>query len=184
MTDYIFGYGSLMNSASRRLTGQTSTATPAVIHGLCRYWGKVDDSYVLAPLVVTRGEGVVNGVLLQVDSDQLGEFDLRERGYQRVSIEHHAVDSPLTLGLDDKVWIYVIQQAIPPCTLSPIMQTYVDTVLAGCLEVSESFAQQFIVNTIGWHYPRENDRQSPKYGNLAGVSNEAIEQIDRLLSKA
>lgn len=79
MTHYIFGYGSLMNSASRQLTGQTSAALPATAHGFKRYWGKVDDSYILSPLVVDRGEGSVNGVVLQVSDSGLAEFDRRER---------------------------------------------------------------------------------------------------------
>ncbi|EGU48912.1 hypothetical protein VII00023_13922 [Vibrio ichthyoenteri ATCC 700023] len=182
MTHYIFGYGSLMNSASRQRTGQTSAATPAIAHGLCRYWGKVDDSYILAPLVVTKGSGIVNGVLLQLESDQLAEFDRRERGYQRIKLAHHALESALALNADDNVWVYITEQAIPPCVISPIVQTYVDTVLAGCLEISDGFAEQFIEHTIGWHYPREDDRSDPKYGNLAGVDHEVIAKIDRLLA--
>lgn len=182
MSDYIFGYGSLMNSASRQLTGQTSTATPAIAQGLCRYWGKVDESYLLAPLVVTKGEGMVNGVLVQLDSGQLSEFDHRERGYKRIKLHPSALVSALKLSERDNVWIYITEQAIPPCIISPIMQTYVDTVLAGCLEISESFAEQFIEHTIGWHHPREDDRHDPKYGNLAGVSQEVMQKIDRLLA--
>ena len=30
---YIFGYGSLINSASRKLTGQTGEAIPVIAHG-------------------------------------------------------------------------------------------------------------------------------------------------------
>ncbi len=52
---YIFGYGSLINSASRQLTGQTGRAIPVVAHGLVRYWGKIDESYILSPLVVNEG---------------------------------------------------------------------------------------------------------------------------------
>jgi len=182
MTQYIFGYGSLMNSASRQLTGQTSAATPAVAHGLCRYWGKVDESYILAPLVVTKGDGLVNGVLLQVNDTHLVEFDRRERGYTRIAIEHHQLDSDITLDEQDQVWIYVTEQATPPCSMSPIVQTYVDTVLTGCLEVSEHFAQQFIEHTIGWHHPLENDREKPKYGNLAGVTSAHQLKIDQLLA--
>lgn len=182
MNQYIFGYGSLMNSASRRLTGQTSAARPAIAHGLCRYWGKVDESYILAPLVVTQGEGLINGVLLQVDDAQLVEFDRRERGYQRIQIGHQDIDCQHPLSETDRIWIYVTEQATPPCELSPIVQTYVDTVLAGCLEISEQFAEQFIQHTIGWHHPLENDRHQPKYGNLAGVTAESRQIIDKLLA--
>lgn len=64
---YIFGYGSLINSASRRLTGQTGRAIPASATGLVRYFGKIDDSYILSPLVVHQGDGKINGVLLEID---------------------------------------------------------------------------------------------------------------------
>ncbi|WP_260259733.1 gamma-glutamylcyclotransferase family protein [Vibrio intestinalis] len=183
MADYIFGYGSLMNSASRQLTGQTSQATPAVVHGLCRHWSKVDDSYVLAPLVVTQGEGLVNGVLLQVGDQAIAEFDRRERGYQRISLPINQIDTEQPLNQSDNIWVYVTEQPEPPCANSPIMQTYVDTVMVGCLEVSEAFAQQFVEHTIGWHHAQENDRHQPKYGNLAGVTTNHQQLIDTLLKR-
>ena len=68
---YIFGYGSLMNSASRQLTGQTGQAIPVIVQGLVRHWGKIDDSYIMSPLVVQRGDSEVNGVLLHVSDTEL-----------------------------------------------------------------------------------------------------------------
>ncbi|MCK6262498.1 gamma-glutamylcyclotransferase [Vibrio sp. ZSDE26] len=185
---YIFGYGSLMNSASRRLTGQTGTTIPVNVRGLVRYWGKIDDSYVLSPLVVNEGEGQVNGVLLKIDEHTLEDFDRRERGYHRIKINALQVEVDYsrangTILKDDAViWVYVKNEPEPPCTLSPIMQSYVDTVLAGCLEVSESFAENFIENTVGWNFPFENDRDAPKYGNVAGVEPEHHTAIDSLLA--
>lgn len=184
MTTYIFGYGSLMNSASRQLTGQTSTAIPTIVTGFKRYWGKIDSSYTISPLVVDKGEGLVNGVLLQVDDAELAEFDIRERGYHRVLIPALQIDCDHELEKDAQVWVYIKDSPEPPCHLSPIVQTYVDTVLAGCLEVSEQFAKQFVEHTFGWNFPLENDRHAPKYGNLAGVTPEHHEQIDALLSSA
>ncbi|OAJ92503.1 gamma-glutamylcyclotransferase family protein [Vibrio bivalvicida] len=184
MASYIFGYGSLMNSESRQLTGQTSTATPATIHGFKRYWGKVDESYILSPLVVDKGQGQVNGVLLEVSDTGLQEFDVRERGYHRILISTDKLDAELSLSTGDQIWVYIKDSPEPPCSLSPIMQTYVDTVLAGCLEISEQFAQQFVEHTFGWHFPLENDRHQPKYGNLAGVKPEHHNTIDALVAEA
>lgn len=181
---YIFGYGSLMNSASRRLTGQTGQAIPVIAHGLVRYWGKVDDSYQISPLVVTPGQGQVNGVLLAVNDAELAEFDRRERGYQRIQLSPSQIESDQALNRHQPIWVYVTEQYQPPCTQSPIVQTYVDTVLAGCLEVSETFARHFIHHTHGWHYPWDNDRQAPKYANLAGVNSMHIAQIDGLIATA
>lgn len=184
MANYIFGYGSLMNSASRQLTGQTATAISATVEGFRRYWGKIDESYTLSPLVVDKGKGYVNGVLLQVTDAGLQEFDIRERGYHRVLIPATQLESALELTDHDQVWLYIKDSPEPPCSLSPIMQTYVDTVLVGCLEISEQFAKQFIEQTIGWHFPLENDRHEPKYGNLAGVKPEHHNKIDALVAEA
>lgn len=182
MAHYIFGYGSLMNSASRQLTGKTAPAIPSVVHGFKRYWGKVDDSYTLSPLVVDRGEGLVNGVLLAISPGEISEFDRRERGYHRVAIPHANIETTQSLTREDSVWVYIKDAPEPPCSLMPIMQTYVDTVLAGCLEISENFAEQFIHSTFGWHHPLENDRHQPKYGNLAGVTQAHHPHIDALVA--
>lgn len=179
---YIFGYGSLINSASRQLTGQTGRAIPAIAHGLVRYWGKVDDSYSLSPLVVNQGEGQVNGVLLEIDETALAEFDRRERGYQRVALSKEQIETQHSLDKNAVVWVYITEQFSPPCSLSPIVQTYVDTVLAGCLEISDAFAHHFVEHTLGWHYPWENDRHAPKYGNLAGVNSIILPRIDALIA--
>ncbi|WGV99757.1 gamma-glutamylcyclotransferase [Vibrio sp. YMD68] len=185
---YIFGYGSLMNSASRKLTGQTGKTIPVIVNGLVRYWGKIDDSYILSPLVVNKGEGKVNGVLLKIDDVALADFDRRERGYHRIQVNPKQVEvstlssNDYQLEDDSVIWVYVKDKPEPPCSLSPIMLTYVDTVLAGCLEISETFAKNFIDHTLGWNFPIENDRHAPKYGNLAGVEPEHHQTIDALLS--
>ncbi|MGF1709110.1 gamma-glutamylcyclotransferase [Vibrio kagoshimensis] len=185
---YIFGYGSLMNSSSRQLTGQTGAAIPAIVHGLVRHWSKIDDSYVLSPLVVNKGQGQVNGVLLKVDDEALDEFDIRERGYHRIKLSPEQIE----LNIDSKshteafdsqqaIWVYINDEVIAPCEQSPIVQSYVDTVMAGCLEVSEKFAEHFVTHTKGWHHPFENDRHQPKYNKLAGVAEHHHSVIDGLL---
>ncbi|MDN3614993.1 gamma-glutamylcyclotransferase family protein [Vibrio gallaecicus] len=185
---YIFGYGSLMNSSSRQLTGQTGAAIPVIVHGLVRHWSKIDDSYVLSPLVVNKGQGQVNGVLLKVDDEALDEFDIRERGYHRVKLSPEQIE----LNIDSKnhaeafdsqqaIWVYINDEVIAPSEQSPIVQSYVDTVMAGCLEVSEKFAEHFVTHTKGWHHPFENDRHQPKYNKLAGVAEHHHSVIDGLL---
>ena len=178
---YIFGYGSLINAASRQLTGQTGEAIPVIAKGLVRYWGKIDDSYIMSPLVVNQGQGEVSGVLLEVSAEELVEFDRREAGYQRVPLDAAQITSDHAFDKSHPIWVYVTQYHLPPCEHSPIVQSYVDTVLTGCLDISEQFARHFIANTIGWHFPYENDRHSPKYTRMAGVSAHAQVHIDRLL---
>ncbi|GAB6260208.1 gamma-glutamylcyclotransferase family protein [Photobacterium sp. R1] len=178
---YIFGYGSLINRASRQRTGQTGQAVPAVVEGLERHWDKVDRTYSISPLVAMPGEGRCNGVLVKVEEDALMHFDHRERGYTRMEVDPAHITQHEILKFDAPVWVYVKTNPAPPCQLNPIMQTYVDTVLAGCLSISDAFARTFIDTTSGWHHPLENDRNAPKYGNLAGVEAAHLPVIDRLI---
>ncbi len=180
---YIFGYGSLINSASRKLTGQTGAAIPVIAHGLVRSWGKIDDSYILSPLIVKEGVGQVNGVLLEVDEAALAEFDRRERGYHRIQLRPEQIDTDLPFNREHPIWVYVNDKPLPPCSNTPIVQSYVDTVMAGCLEVSYGFAEQFVQHTVGWHHAKDNDRHEPKYGNLAGVDDHHYELIDALIAQ-
>ncbi|MBY5943962.1 gamma-glutamylcyclotransferase family protein [Photobacterium rosenbergii] len=180
---YIFGYGSLINHASRLLTGQAKEAQPVTVNGLQRHWGKVDGSYRISPLVAALGDGRCNGVLVRVDEKALQQFDHRERGYRRIELDPTQVETHSPLGGDIPVWVYTKDDHEPPCHQQPIMQTYVDTVLAGCLSISGSFAKTFVETTIGWHHPLENDRHQPKYGNHAGVHDDHLEHIDQLLAQ-
>ncbi|WCE31494.1 gamma-glutamylcyclotransferase family protein [Vibrio sp. SCSIO 43137] len=181
---YIFGYGSLMNSASRKLTGQTQHAIPAIASGLTRHWSKIDESYTVSPLVVQQGDGQVNGVLLKVDDAALAEFDQREAGYKRIRLSHAQIDAHSDLDTESDIWVYVVDDVIAPCPDAPIVQSYVDTVITGCLEVSEAFASHFIEHTSGWHHTLENDRHAPKYSRMAGVDKTHQQTIDQLMSQA
>lgn len=180
---YIFGYGSLMNSESRRLTGKTGPAIPVFANGLVRHWGKLEHSTTLSPLIVAPGHGKVNGVLIEVKESELPYFDERESGYDRISISAEQIETEHPFNKESPIWVYVKENHQPPCHLIPIMQSYVDTVIAGCLDVSEHFAEQFIQHTIGWHHPIENDRLVPKYGNLAGVQSHHKLLIDVMLAE-
>ncbi|MGF1726999.1 gamma-glutamylcyclotransferase family protein [Photobacterium nomapromontoriensis] len=179
---YIFGYGSLINRHSRTLTGQTQEAIPATVSGLQRHWGKVEGNYPISPLVAAVGEGMCNGVLVSVDKSALAQFDQRERGYNRIELDPMQFETPHLFDTNQPIWVYTKSLPEPPCMIKPIMQTYVDTVLCGCLSISDDFAKTFIDTTQGWHHPLENDRHQPKYGNFAGVRNEHIAHIDRLLT--
>ncbi|MDG3088523.1 gamma-glutamylcyclotransferase [Vibrio hannami] len=179
---YIFGYGSLMNEASRTLTGHTGRSVPAVVHGMIRSWSKIDDTYKASPVAVVRGDGEVNGVLLEVDDMALKEFDIREAGYHRVELRSEQIECLDRYEPQGPVWIYIVEEANAPCTNSPIVMSYVDTVLAGCLEISDTFARHFVEHTQGWHHPLKNDRDNPVYSRVAGVESHHQERIDELIA--
>lgn len=183
---YIFGYGSLINAYSRQRTGNTGNAIPVLVDELQRYWGKIEGSYPISPLVVVQEKGQCNGVLVEVDTLALAEFDKREHGYQRVEIQWDNITGVGNQPLEVKgsVWVYVNNDFCSPCCQKPIIQSYVDTVLAGCLAISPQFAELFMLTTKGWQHAYENDRHQPKYGNLAHVFEQEKSIIDQLVQSA
>lgn len=92
-----------------------------------------------------------------------------------------------------KVWIYTQRDAILADSSHPILQSYVDIILRGCLKISKDFAKSFIETTHGWcgydddmHYYFVNDREVPIYPKADPVfSNEHGNKriIDQLLQE-
>ena len=93
----------------------------------------------------------------------------------------------------DKVWIYVNnfkkgerQQSLPSPQF-PIVQSYVDICLTGCLQIEQGFpesgdfAREFIESTQEWSKYSENDRVNPRRPSFAGVP--LASKIDHLLQK-
>ncbi|WP_087022518.1 gamma-glutamylcyclotransferase family protein [Thaumasiovibrio subtropicus] len=180
---YLIGYGSLINRHSRQLTQQTGQCHPVFVTGFDRHWSKIDDSYTLSPLAVTPGTGGFNAVVIDIDKETIDDFDKRERGYIRIEVPQQKLN--LLEGEIDParaVWMYINEDVTPPCIHIPIAQSYIDTVLSGCLDVSETFARQFISTTKGWHHPIENDRLAPKYSRVAGVTDDHQRAIDLILT--
>jgi cation transport regulator ChaC len=112
------------------------------------------------------------GVILPVSDKELALFDEREQGYDRVPLELSNVEQVSFLSEahyeeDDhsiflqakernatdavQIWVYVQREENPASAEHPIVQTYVDIILRGCLSISEEFAQEFIASTKGWH---------------------------------
>jgi cation transport regulator ChaC len=163
--DYIFGYGSLINGASRQMTGATGEAVPCTVGGIQRAWNKPVSTQRLTALgVAARAQGTCNGVVFPVSVAELAELDRREGGYRRV-----VVDRPtITLqsgrhGPDGRFWTYEPEHPVGPDGRHPIAQSYVDVVLEGCLSYGDEFAREFIRTTAGWDASWVDDRSAPRY---------------------
>ncbi len=98
----------------------------------------------------------INGVLFQVPSSEMSNFDGREVAYEKIEvpvkfIKFHPEVSGSTAQMI--VWLYV---PIPSQNMHadknhPLLQLYVDTVLQGCLMWGgEDMAEEFILTTSGW----------------------------------
>lgn len=175
---YIFGYGSLIEQASR--IGTTPLAIyvlPARVRGFARGWwartgvAGFSTTYVGA---IPEKSSSVNGVVYTVSEQELKSTNQRERGYTPTDITR---DVEILSGGNTpkgKVWLYVNdfkkgeRQKCLPSPQFPIVQSYVDICLTGCLEIEEgfpdvgNFAREFIESTQDWSQYWENDRANPR----------------------
>jgi hypothetical protein len=162
---FILGYGSLMNSESRAKTGETGKVWPVKLHDFERHWSVMSDEYGMSSVAVIQAPGkACNGVLAEVPYDEFPLFDDRERGYHRAQIKlgqltaYHEEDLP-----KGTYWVYHTNNVIEPTQESPIVLSYLDVILSGCLEYGNDFTQDFLMLTKGWSSPLVNDRKAPRY---------------------
>lgn len=112
-------------------------------------------------------------------------MDAREAGYTRVRV----TGSVEALGWQRlpvegaSFWLYANDAGCPPCPRYPIVQSYVDVCILGCLEHGREFAQEFVRSTGGWEgAPWLNDRalprrpwvHTPRYKEVDGLLEEAV----------
>ena len=171
---YIFGYGSLIEQASRMRTTPTAMyVLPAWVPGFARgWWARTGAIGFTTTFVgaIENTSSTVNGVVYAVSDEELAATDKREQGYKRVDV----TDAIKILGgskPNGKVWIYVndfkneeeLKNSLPTPQV-PIVQSYVDICLTGCLQIEQgfpdagNFAVEFITSTKGWSEYWENDR--------------------------
>jgi len=170
---YIFGYGSLINSDSRRITGIAGDSIPVRVRGLQRYWVSFTGVDMRAVGVRSEAESQCNGVLFDVPASELKKFDLRERGYVRQALDHQHIEylgaesaaSKLALSAHP-VWVYTYPDCPYESQFSPISQSYLDVIMLGCLEVGEPFACEFLMHTKLWQ-DWHDDRLNPRYPRAA-----------------
>lgn len=188
----IAGYGSLMNTTSRSLTESSSSLTsagspavPARISGFSRLWCAFERSHYSPLGIIESEEAAVNVVLFNSTRDRLINFDKRETNYTRVSVPASSVflvnENRTALN---SVEIYVPNSTFLPYDDAPIVQSYVDVVVSGCLEHSEAFAREFVTSTLRWDAPWVNDRESLRYRRTTRpVDSLLAKKIDSLLEE-
>lgn len=192
---YVLGYGSLMETASRlRAWPNANTSVPVRVEGYAHGWKArgLDIGFSTTFLGVTPSAGAeMMAALFRVED--LKDFktgDARESIYCRVPVPSeriHPLDNSAA-PKDGTIWIYVLEaeHIRPPDEKFPIIQSYVDIFLSGCIELSnqsaaedDDFLTQCIDMTSGWSSYWVNDRIYPRrpfYQPNAG-------RIDRLLKK-
>jgi hypothetical protein len=175
-TQFIFGYGSLINSSSRNTTAsQPIVAIPARLSasfGYVRGWTIRSPSGFTALGLRRLGAGEremsINGVLYPVQGNDMAAFDAREEGYQRVEVPPDKIEAVSWQRLPEqgKIWLYI--PAIPgqepgvglplPTAEYPILQSYLDVVIEGGLEYGMDYAREILASTSDWSAYWLNDR--------------------------
>lgn len=181
MKHYIFGYGSLINTESRLRTAQTGKAISVKVNGLQRAWNFHNPERKRNVLgVIINPKSTCNGVLIEIPEENLAHFDQREEGYDRVELKKENIFADEEIE-DGHYWVYIPKEPREPSVESPLHQSYIDVVIAGCLEFGEDFAQEFILNCLYWDSHWINDRDNPSY--VRTLKNPPIEKIDNILKK-
>lgn len=192
---FVLGYGSLMEHASRKRTSpRAGPAHPVELAGFRRGWFERGDSvgFSTTYLGVRPDAGSrMNAVVYAVEVEELAATDSRESSYCRTSIPLADIatrDDAFALPRDAQAWIYVTdpRRIAPPDARYPIVESYVDVFLSGCLEQQErfhlkDFARECIATTSGWSEHWVNDRIYPR---RPFVHQPRAREIDLLLSQS
>lgn len=201
--DYLFGFGSIMNSSTHApwLKDKSVGALPGAVATLSRGFGyerqwnfRSSTGFTALGVIKSTTPNDINGVVFRVPRSMMPSFDRREVGYKKVRVplevlqlqpELKGTNQQTNFGLanDDSVWLYVPLET--HCTHAdenhPLLQSYVDTVLQGCLEWGgDHFAEQFIVSTGGWATYFLNDTPNSR---RPWLFRKDYDIIDRLLQK-
>lgn len=205
MKNYIFGYGSLIEKESRlRTTPQASIIFPANVYGFQRGWfARIDEVGLSTTYLgcIESAEAHTNGVIYEVTEDDLLKTDAREKSYRRQKINWENIqDFSGEIDTNSNVWIYLNEfknNSIPnsclPSNKYPIVQSYVDICINGCLEVESlfpmakenNFTIEFIKSTNYWSKYWVNDRIYPRRPFIFRHNAYEIDRIlkDNLLDK-
>ena len=187
----VLGYGSLMNSDSRsRHSGIPHDGVEVEVFGFERGWITRSEpelqTYVGA---YQKKDGWLNAQLVPTHLDPA--LQKREQDYRFTPVTIDQLNFELADDLTERLIEWIKQRDIWICESLkvefssadyPVHQSYIDTCLAGCLELGgEAAARRFIDSTTGWQHHRVNDREAPRYPRAAVVNPAYFAVIDRLL---
>jgi len=186
---HYFGYGSLVNRATRPVG---EDCVNAVLSGWHRVWnhrveGAASVRAGCTSLSIEPRPGSIAGVIVPLPARMLVELDARESGYDRLALRaaDFTIDDGLELSPDATVFAYRSRLANrrDPQPGYPVLQTYVDCVMAGYQQrFGEQGLQAFLDSTRGWQGVRRDDRIAPDYPRAVKLDAERLAHFDAILA--
>ena len=173
MPQYIIGYGSLMNEQSKRATDpDAGDGMPVWIKGFKRGWfsrAEATGGPTFLGIIAQRNADM-NAAIYPIPISAVDKYDQRENTYCRKAVLSDDIRSLTSKTLPQgQMWVYVSsKESIKLADTSyPLVQSYVDIFLSGCLQLEKQFqlhdfAKACIQTTDGWSAYWENDRIFPR----------------------
>jgi len=189
---YVFGYGSLIERASRTRTNPDAFAAwPARVTGYQRGWfhqfAKNVGSTCTYLGAVAKAGATINGVIYKVDD--IEKTKERETGYSASPVEGaiQMLDGGAPWDSKNQVLLFVskpdyISKTKEPTPDIPMVQSYVDICVNGCLEIealyrtATGYVQEFMKTSTGWNKYWVNDRLYPRRPFIYCPNASAIDQ--------
>lgn len=171
---FVFGYGSLINKKSLQSTlPDAKIIAPVLLKSYERSWNATPEVVSFATTflgLLKRDDKITNGVIFEVTEEMLSDLDKREFIYDRVELDQKDfvfLSSNIIFSNHDKIYTYITKKPIIASQNHPIIQSYIDICLEGCLQIEadfgiENFAQDFILQTNCWSGFWVNDRLFPR----------------------
>lgn len=173
---YYFGYGSLVNRETRPVGEVANTAK---LRGWRRVWehrvtephrGQRCTSLSIEPLALLD-EGSIDGVVVRLPVADLSYLDERELGYERLTLPTSNFDLPACVESD----VVMVYRSLPYNRIAsdseyPVLQSYIDCVMAGYLQRFGGDGVELLVkSTRGWNGSILNDREHPYYPRAVDI---------------
>ncbi|WP_150466423.1 gamma-glutamylcyclotransferase family protein [Francisella sp. SYW-9] len=192
--NYVIGYGSLMNKASRQITVPDATyAAPVLVSGFERLWAsRGEKSHATFLLAVPNQGYAMNAIYYKASASDISATDLREASYCRVKVPRKDI---VPLGVKSlpkgDFWMYVkdFKDAEFPTKKYPILQTYADVFMTGCLQTQAEFdltefGKLCFQTTYGWDLANWlYDRSDPRYARYSKNTEKYRTPIDKIIHR-
>lgn len=158
MTIYVFGYGSIINLkyVSQLDKNKKRNIFPIKLNNHLRHWIYTSSKNIYLGLYYDSSYKT-NGILTEVDPNELNLLDKREKYYIRKEIDKNDIIQSygnIQLNENDIIYAYYSNPSKSIKWVfdfnSPTEKTYLYKVLSGCIKINSKFFEDFLFTTKGW----------------------------------